>query len=582
MKLRSLLFAILLNCILFLVVQKPAFADWVKNANPVIDPIAWGFTDITQPEVLKEGDTFKMWFAASDGVNWKLGLATSVDGINWTNYTVINNLSSDINVVEPAVVKTSDYKLWFNSYTNGDYKIKFASSPDGTNWSPKPTAVIVPEKPWEIKGVGNPTVIYNDGKYQMWYTGWGFGTPWKLGYAESTDGITWNKSEKNPIEIPNLGHIGGPKVIYDGAKFHLFYHTGGAIATEIYHLISSDGVNWNCEESCSILRTSPENFDSYILNGPAVYFSQNKFYLWYGGQDGHNFRIGLATEDREASVLLPIVLIPGLMGSWNKDALLHNQNVPQSSWKIPEFIKEYKGFVETLIKNGYQEEKDFLVFPYDWRKSINESADDLKNFIDTKIPSAQKIKIVGHSLGGLVGRSFAQKYGTERIDKLITVGSPHAGTAQVYNLVEGGVLERNNNFLWLSEKLILQINKNFGETDRDTAIRMLPAIMDIFPTYNFLKNNDGNLININEMKVKNNVLQAYNSDLNNILPILQTIGGKDINTISGFSVAPRNKTDVILGMSTRTEDRRKLYLSRVILSLFLEVQYLAEILSCLI
>ncbi|MGL5002658.1 MAG: lipase family alpha/beta hydrolase, partial [Casimicrobium sp.] len=46
--------------------------------------------------------------------------------------------------------------------------------------------------------------------------------------------------------------------------------------------------------------------------------------------------------------------------------------------------------------------------------------------------SAQKITIVAHSMGGLVARAYLRKYGSARIDQLVTVGTPHHGTFHAY------------------------------------------------------------------------------------------------------------------------------------------------------
>jgi pimeloyl-ACP methyl ester carboxylesterase len=39
------------------------------------------------------------------------------------------------------------------------------------------------------------------------------------------------------------------------------------------------------------------------------------------------------------------------------------------------------------------------------------------------------VAIIGHSMGGLVGRAYLRKYGGGRVSRLITLGSPHHGTA---------------------------------------------------------------------------------------------------------------------------------------------------------
>ncbi|MFM9881503.1 MAG: lipase family alpha/beta hydrolase [Burkholderiales bacterium] len=41
---------------------------------------------------------------------------------------------------------------------------------------------------------------------------------------------------------------------------------------------------------------------------------------------------------------------------------------------------------------------------------------------------AQRLALVGHSMGGLVARAYLRRCGAERIDRIVTLGSPHQGT----------------------------------------------------------------------------------------------------------------------------------------------------------
>ncbi len=42
--------------------------------------------------------------------------------------------------------------------------------------------------------------------------------------------------------------------------------------------------------------------------------------------------------------------------------------------------------------------------------------------------SHDKVVMIGHSMGGLVARAFLRRYGTSRVARLITIGTPHHGT----------------------------------------------------------------------------------------------------------------------------------------------------------
>ncbi len=42
---------------------------------------------------------------------------------------------------------------------------------------------------------------------------------------------------------------------------------------------------------------------------------------------------------------------------------------------------------------------------------------------------APRVVLVGHSMGGLVARAWMRRYGTDRVARVVTLGSPHHGTA---------------------------------------------------------------------------------------------------------------------------------------------------------
>lgn len=557
----------LLVILTFLNYRSTAFADWQKNSTPILTPSStgWDKAYVRLCQVLYENGLYKMFYHGSDQTKISIGLAQSTDGLNWTKFEqnpIITPADSpgisETDTEEATVVHNDIYRLWYNSSTTKNcqindcrYKIRYAASTDGINWSKYPTIVLQGEADWEKKGVGHPYVLFENGIYHMWYAGWGygFGQSWKAGYATSIDGINWTKSLQNPLNLPTLGHIGSPSVIKINDKYHMYYHTGGSIPTAIYHVVSTDKITWQCEGSCLVLQAEGIGFDSYMANDTNIMQINNQLHLYYSGHNGNFWQIGLAKDIEENKT--PLVLIPGLMASWNKEAIIYNQNVTYDKWKLLPFVKEYQGIEQALLNLGYVQNTDFYIFPYDWRKSIDNSANDLKNFINTKLGNQPQINLIGHSLGGLVGRIYLQKYGAEKINKLITVGSPHQGAALVYKVVEAGETEKDNTLKWLAEKIILVLNKDKFETDKETINQILPVARDLLPTYNFLKNENNQEINVFSMTIKNDALLFYNPNLPNLpnFPnILQTVAGEKGDTIAGYKVGPRTVMNQLLNL----------------------------------
>ena len=95
---------------------------------------------------------------------------------------------------------------------------------------------------WESPGGGEITILYdttpvvlvgNSSVFKKWYQA--SSSPQKMGYAESTDGITWFKYASNPIVS---GYFGGSVVKYSGT-YYMFASSDGSHVTRLH---SSDGV----------------------------------------------------------------------------------------------------------------------------------------------------------------------------------------------------------------------------------------------------------------------------------------------------------------------------------------------------
>lgn len=71
--------------------------------------------------------------------------------------------------------------------------------------------------------------------------------------------------------------------------------------------------------------------------------------------------------------------------------------------------------------------------PSSGKIGIDELALQLDNFIRNNIQSTGKFDIVGFSMGGLIGRYYIQQLGgNEKVERFITVSTPHHGTLMAY------------------------------------------------------------------------------------------------------------------------------------------------------
>lgn len=109
-----------------------------------------------------------------------------------------------------------------------EYIVRYAESVDGLTWKAYRHICIALDEEEEF-GIGRPWVVKDDGVYRMWYSIRSRSAPYRIGYADSKDGIIWNRKD-DECNIPrsdtgwDSGMICYPCVIDIGSKRHLFYN----------------------------------------------------------------------------------------------------------------------------------------------------------------------------------------------------------------------------------------------------------------------------------------------------------------------------------------------------------------------
>src|SRR5574341_1780643 len=108
---------------------------------------------------------------------------------------------------------------------------------------------------WDSRGAMSSSVLFNGNIYKMWYSGYD-GSSWKIGYATSNDGINWTKPIPTPLISPNYALDGeidavNPFVLFDGNIYKMWYTSARSYSgsgNEVYRIgytTSSDGINWD-------------------------------------------------------------------------------------------------------------------------------------------------------------------------------------------------------------------------------------------------------------------------------------------------------------------------------------------------
>jgi len=171
---------------------------------------------------------------------WSIGLAISKDG-GKTFRKYSNGPILDRNPIDPYLVSSptvifdeGKWKMWYISALRWEmhegklrapYHIKYAESNDGINWDRQGIVAIDFKYPGEF-AIGRASVIKEDNLYKMWYS---YSIDrYRIGYAESSDGMHWErKDEQAGIDVSESGWdsemIEHTNVfVHDGKKYMLY------------------------------------------------------------------------------------------------------------------------------------------------------------------------------------------------------------------------------------------------------------------------------------------------------------------------------------------------------------------------
>jgi len=116
---------------------------------------------------------------------------------------VLDRSASDpVMVSTPCVLlQGAVWHMWYLSVTDWPdpsqpphYDLRHATGADGIAWRPEPAPSVAFENPTEC-AIARPSVICDKDRWRMWFCHRGLDYPYRIGYAESTDGVTWRRQD---------------------------------------------------------------------------------------------------------------------------------------------------------------------------------------------------------------------------------------------------------------------------------------------------------------------------------------------------------------------------------------------------
>lgn len=222
------------------------------SSEPVLVPGPAGAFDdsgVSLACILVDGGlTYLYYLGWNLGVTvpWRnsIGLAVSGDGLRFERASPAPVL--DRNRVDPFSLSypfvrhdESGWRMWYGSnlrwgaeQRDMDHVIKYATGTDAETWQPASVVCVGIERDGEY-AFSRPCVVRDDSTWRMWYSY--RGAAYRIGYAESSDGIAWTRRDElagittgpdawdgESVEYPWVfDHEGSRYMLYNGNRYGL-------------------------------------------------------------------------------------------------------------------------------------------------------------------------------------------------------------------------------------------------------------------------------------------------------------------------------------------------------------------------
>ena len=259
--------------------------------------------------VWRDNGKFRMDFS------WRREASAAVcfsdDGINWSEPIITlypdKTTGWEDRINRTCVIKVDGiYKMYYTGQNDLFSYIGLAESHDGIHFKRIDTEpILVSEFPYEGYSVMNPCVLYEDGVYKMWYSSGETYEPNYICYAESTDGIHFNKRKANPIFMKNRRNwfekdrLGGCQVIHTEDMGYLMFYIGYSDihTARICVARSENGItNWKRSPLNPIVFPTPNEWDADATYKPSAVWLEDigEWRVYYNGRRQKDEYIGFA------------------------------------------------------------------------------------------------------------------------------------------------------------------------------------------------------------------------------------------------------------------------------------------------
>jgi hypothetical protein len=296
------------------------------------------------------------------GINvahWRIGLATSTDGLNFTRVPGVETGGAILDngapgafdsylTYRPFVLKDGVvWRMWYNgsdkpfndchaapgpSQLADDRRVGYAESLDGIHFTkaydgPGPGGSVLPlgaAGEIDAQQVGYVWVLKDGDQYKMYYSANDVTNTWRVALAVSTDALHWTKVRGKGVTgaVLDLGGSGAfdvacayqPTVVKEKADLYRMWYrgcqasaptVGGPSQGVIGYAESNDGITWVKVKAGgavgeALAKGAAGQFDSGGLTTPSVFLDGQTWNMYYAGFDTTGqFLAGLARAPKQ-------------------------------------------------------------------------------------------------------------------------------------------------------------------------------------------------------------------------------------------------------------------------------------------
>ena len=260
----------------------PTGAELTAGPAPVRDS-----EGVEDPSVIRVGSKWVMYYTgyAEDGSPPAIYRVESNDGRTWArpaepapvlsagtpgSWDASGVFGADV-LYDPADL-SAPYRMYYSGISAGAHAIGYATSSDGLTWTKHGDPVLRPGPPGSRDGfaVAHPSVLKDGGLFKMWYEG-DDSTVKAIGYATSVDGVAWKRAGlPESLQQDPLGG-GDPKI-----RFGIFAPTVWKTPGGFRMLFGARNAN-DATSTRIINATSPDGIE-WALGNPEENPHSGRFY----------------------------------------------------------------------------------------------------------------------------------------------------------------------------------------------------------------------------------------------------------------------------------------------------------------